>query len=185
MKVVGRNVVVGAMVCAAIGVVMLISGSSTKKVSAAQKQTGMSVDPANPSDELVDGPYRVDPELAQTLGHVVSGGEGLDVGCGPGRVRPESGSRVRGDARRTARCSEDQAQIRRTRERAGYDGALAGPWDRGCTRGTRPWVPTPARAKPLTTTWALKERTTGGDTSLRYSTAKGMWRGVDPVGFAV
>src|ERR1700676_5329191 len=63
MKVVGRAIVVGAMVCAVIGVVTLISCSSTEKGAAAQQQaeSGQWVDPANPSDELVDGPYRVDP----------------------------------------------------------------------------------------------------------------------------
>src|ERR1700694_3818048 len=62
MKLTGRAMVVGAMVCAAIGVMTLINFSSTEKVSAAQqKAAGQWVDPANPSDELIDGPYRVDP----------------------------------------------------------------------------------------------------------------------------
>ena len=62
MKVVGRAIVVGGMVCAVMGIMTLISFSSAGKVSAAQKEAaGQWVDPANPSDELVDGPYRVDP----------------------------------------------------------------------------------------------------------------------------
>src|SRR5579863_7495146 len=69
MKVAGRAIVFGAMVCAAIGVLMLISYSSAEKVSAAQKkgEAGQWVDPANPSDELVDGPYRVDPNWPKPL----------------------------------------------------------------------------------------------------------------------
>src|ERR1700694_5547722 len=68
MKLTGRAMVVGAMVCAAIGVMTLISFSSTKKLSAAQQQAaGQWVDPANPSDELVDGPYRVDPNWPKPL----------------------------------------------------------------------------------------------------------------------
>ena len=38
MKVAGRAIVVGAMVCAVIGVMTLISFSSTEKVSAAQQK---------------------------------------------------------------------------------------------------------------------------------------------------
>ena len=68
MKVAGRAIVVGAIVCAVIGVMTLISFSSTEKVSAAQqKAAGQWVDPANPSDELVDGPYRVDPNWPKPL----------------------------------------------------------------------------------------------------------------------
>jgi hypothetical protein len=61
MKVVGRLIVVGAMVCAMMGVMTLISCSSSEKGAAVQQQAGPWVDPANPSDELVDGPYLVDP----------------------------------------------------------------------------------------------------------------------------
>jgi hypothetical protein len=68
MKVAGRAIVVGAIVCAVIGVMTLINFSSSKKVSAAQQKTmGQWVDPANPSDELVDGPYRVDPNWPKSL----------------------------------------------------------------------------------------------------------------------
>ena len=56
MKVVGRKIVVGAMVCAAIGVMTLAIFSRTERVAAAQQEKGQWVDPANPSDELVDGP---------------------------------------------------------------------------------------------------------------------------------
>src|SRR3984893_12912964 len=63
MKVVVHAIVVGAMVCAVIGVMTLISCSSTEKGGAAQQQTEARqwVDPANRRDELVDGPYRIDP----------------------------------------------------------------------------------------------------------------------------
>jgi hypothetical protein len=65
---VSRAIVVGAMVCAVIGGMTLISFSTTEKVNAAQKQVaGQWVDPANPSDELVDGPYRVDPNWPKPL----------------------------------------------------------------------------------------------------------------------
>src|SRR6202158_757782 len=68
MKLSGRAIVVGAMVCAVIGVMTLVNFSSTGKVSAAQQQAaGQWVDPANPSDELVDGPYRVDPSWPKPL----------------------------------------------------------------------------------------------------------------------
>src|SRR5579864_1339276 len=69
MKVAVRAIVFGAMVCAAIGVLMLISYSSAEKVSAAQKkgEAGQWVDPANPSDELVDGPYQVDANWPKPL----------------------------------------------------------------------------------------------------------------------
>ncbi len=69
MKMVGRAMVVGAMVCAVIGVMTLIGCSSTGKVGATEQQAqgGQWVDPANPSDELVDGPYRVDPNWPKPL----------------------------------------------------------------------------------------------------------------------
>ena len=68
MKMGGRAVVVGAMFCAVIGGMTFISFSSAEKVSAAQQQAaGQWVDPANPSDELVDGPYRVDPNWPKPL----------------------------------------------------------------------------------------------------------------------
>src|SRR6202162_4233228 len=69
MKVVGRAIVVGAIVCAVTGVMTFTSFSSIEKVSAAQQQAaaGQWVDPANPSDELVDGPYRVDPNWPKPL----------------------------------------------------------------------------------------------------------------------
>src|SRR6202163_973644 len=62
-----RNIVVGLMGCAAIGAMMWMHFSSTGNVNAAQKQGGGWVDPANPSDELVDGPYRVDPNWPKPL----------------------------------------------------------------------------------------------------------------------
>src|SRR5712691_9420500 len=72
MKVVHRAIVVGAMVCAVIGVMSLISCSSTGKEGAAQQQAeaGQWVGPANPSDQLVNGPYRVDPTWPKPLGEL-------------------------------------------------------------------------------------------------------------------
>src|SRR6267143_1645146 len=68
MKMVGRTIVLGAMVCVAIGVMTLAIFSRTKVVAAAQQQhAGQSVDAVNPSDEMVDGPYRVDPNWPKPL----------------------------------------------------------------------------------------------------------------------
>jgi hypothetical protein len=60
MRVAGRKVFAGAMACAAIGVITLAIFPRAEKAFAAQQDKGQWVDPANPSDELVDGPYRVD-----------------------------------------------------------------------------------------------------------------------------
>src|ERR1700676_5087503 len=68
MKAAVRAIVVGAMICAVIGVMALLIFTSAGKASAAQqKAAGQWVDPANPSDELVDGPYRVDPNWPKPL----------------------------------------------------------------------------------------------------------------------
>jgi hypothetical protein len=68
MRVVGRAMVAAAMVCGVIGVMSLTRWLRAEKVSAAQQQeAGQWVDPANPSDELVDGPYRVDPNWPKPL----------------------------------------------------------------------------------------------------------------------
>ena len=67
MNLVGRKILAGAMVCAALGVVTLAILSRAERVAAAQKAAGQWVDPANPSDELVDGPYRVDPNWPKPL----------------------------------------------------------------------------------------------------------------------
>jgi hypothetical protein len=65
MKVVGRIIVVGAILCAAVVIIMTLA--RTERGTAAQQQAGQWVDPANPSDELVDGPYRVDPNWPKPL----------------------------------------------------------------------------------------------------------------------
>ncbi|HVA94169.1 MAG TPA: hypothetical protein VNI36_04625 [Candidatus Dormibacteraeota bacterium] len=67
MKTVGRKIVVGAMLFAAVGVMMFVSYSIGAKKITAQQLSGNWVDPANPSDELVDGPYRVDPNWPKPL----------------------------------------------------------------------------------------------------------------------
>src|SRR6476646_8144056 len=69
MRIVGRTIVFGAMVCAAIGIMTLIGCSNPEKGAATQQQavTGQWVDPANPTDELVDGPYQVDPNWPKPL----------------------------------------------------------------------------------------------------------------------
>src|SRR5947209_8436608 len=64
MKVIGRTIVVGAIVLAVIGVMTL---ARHERVVAAQQQASKAVDPTNPSDELVDGPYRVDPNWPKPL----------------------------------------------------------------------------------------------------------------------
>ncbi|HEY2645974.1 MAG TPA: hypothetical protein VGI34_03325, partial [Candidatus Acidoferrales bacterium] len=68
MKVAGRAIVVGAMCCAALSFIIISTWLATDKVTEAQqKAAGQWVDPANPSDELVDGPYRVDPNWPKPL----------------------------------------------------------------------------------------------------------------------
>ena len=67
MEVSGRKIFVRTMICAAIGVLTLAIFSHTGKVVEAQKAAGQWVDPANVSDELVDGPYRVDPNWPKPL----------------------------------------------------------------------------------------------------------------------
>src|ERR1700722_4151658 len=67
MKMLGRRIVFGLMVCAAVGVLTFAIFSRTQKVVADQKESGQWVDPANPSDELVDGPYKVDPNWPKPL----------------------------------------------------------------------------------------------------------------------
>src|SRR3982074_1962931 len=67
MKVVGRKLFGRAMVCAAIGFMTLAIFSRTKIVVADQQAAGQWIDHANPSDELVDGPYRVDPNWPKPL----------------------------------------------------------------------------------------------------------------------
>src|SRR6202049_1428448 len=68
MKAAVRAIVVGAMICAVIGVMTLIIFSNAGKASAAQQKTaGQEGDPATPGDELVDGPYRVDPNWPKPL----------------------------------------------------------------------------------------------------------------------
>src|ERR1039457_4226979 len=95
MKVVGRMIVVGAMVCAVIGVMTLISCSSTEKGVEAQQKTdvGQWVDPANPSDELVDGPYRVDPNWPKPLGTLFPEEKGWTWGAVQG-VFPQNPDRI-------------------------------------------------------------------------------------------
>src|SRR5579864_7315834 len=62
-----RRVLVGAILAAAIAFATLAIFSRTGKAAGDQKQMGQWVDPANPSDELVDGPYRVDPNWPKPL----------------------------------------------------------------------------------------------------------------------
>src|SRR5258708_2979243 len=67
MSVIGRKLLIRTMLCAAISVMTLVIFSRTKMEVAAQQAAGQSVDPANPSDELVDGPYRVDQNWPRPL----------------------------------------------------------------------------------------------------------------------
>src|SRR5579864_8528082 len=67
MKAARQKIVVGAIICAAIGLIAWTIFSHAERVSAAQQAAGQWVDPANPSDELVDGPYRVDPNWPKPL----------------------------------------------------------------------------------------------------------------------
>jgi len=68
MNAVGRTIVVVAIVCAVMGVMTWLSFSKMeKRVEAQQRPAGQWVDPANPSDELVDGPYQVDANWPKPL----------------------------------------------------------------------------------------------------------------------
>ena len=69
MKAVRRAIGFGAAVCAVISVMTLISCSSTGNEAAEQPQAvgDRWVDSANPSDQLVTGPYRVDPNWPKPL----------------------------------------------------------------------------------------------------------------------
>ncbi len=69
MKAMGRVFFIAMMICAAMGVAAWVGFLHTAKVSAAPQQAaqGQWVDPSNPSDELVDGPYRVDPNWPKPL----------------------------------------------------------------------------------------------------------------------
>src|SRR5665213_4419150 len=69
MKRPSRAAVAGAVVCAVAGAMTLVTWLSTTKITSAQRKAEMGqwTDPANPSDELVDGPYRVDPNWPKPL----------------------------------------------------------------------------------------------------------------------
>src|SRR5258708_14557712 len=86
MKLASRKIIVGAMVFAVIGATTLLSWLNTKKVSAApqKEQAGQWVDPANPSDELVDGPYRVDPNWPKPLSTLFPEDKGWTWGAAQG-----------------------------------------------------------------------------------------------------
>ena len=62
-----RKIVVAVMVCAAVVALKFAFFPRTQKVVSAANDTGQWVDPANPTDELVDGPYKVDPNWPKPL----------------------------------------------------------------------------------------------------------------------
>ena len=68
MKKIGRRAAIGAMASAALAAKFPIFAGAEK--AAAVDETGRWVDPANPSDELIDGPYRVDPAWPKPLSEV-------------------------------------------------------------------------------------------------------------------
>ena len=71
MKAIGRKFVVKTMVCTAVGVMASAIIFSTERVNAAQQQVaGQWVDPANPSDQLITGPYRVDPNWPKPFAEI-------------------------------------------------------------------------------------------------------------------
>jgi hypothetical protein len=67
MRFPGRAIFAGIMVCAVAGAMSLLVYWNAARVSAAPQQMTGAVDPSNPSDELVDGPYRVDPNWPKPL----------------------------------------------------------------------------------------------------------------------
>src|ERR1700681_963181 len=109
-----RNIVVGLMGCAAIGAMMWMHFSSTGNVNAAQKQGGGWVDPANPSDELVDGPYRVDPNWPKPLATLFPEEKGWTWGAVQG-VFAQNPDRIfvvmRGDRRDVTNINPKSAEL--------------------------------------------------------------------------
>ena len=101
MSVVGRKVCAGAVACAAIGVLAWgMFSHSPKKVIAAEQEKGQWVDPANPTDELTDGPYKVDPNWPKPLAELFS--QVLGLCAQAGLVCPEvvaiDGTKMAGNA---------------------------------------------------------------------------------------
>src|SRR5438270_12284826 len=84
MKVIRRKLLIRTIVCAAIGVITLAIFSHTRILIAAQQATGQAVDSTNPSDELVDGPYRVDPNWPKPLATLFPEEKGWTRGAGQG-----------------------------------------------------------------------------------------------------
>ena len=187
MKVVGRAMVVGAMVCAVIGVTTLVSFSSTEKERAAQQQAeaGQWVDPANPSDELVDGPYRVDPNWPKPLATLFPEEKGWTWGAVQG-VFAQNPDRIfvamRGEL---PDLTNAQEKVRRDRDRFRNQGALGDPG----TRDVRAERVSRSLRQPGRSLRRLQGRRRKGlpvETHHYGIRQPGECeRGVDPVGFAV
>jgi hypothetical protein len=81
-----RALVVAIMICALMGVMLCVGFVRMAKVVAAPQQgtLGQWVDPANPSDELVDGPYRVDPNWPKPLSTLFPEDKGWTWGAAQG-----------------------------------------------------------------------------------------------------
>ena len=160
MKVGGRAILVGTIVSAVIGVMALISFSIAAKITAAQqKDAGQWVDPANKSDELVDGPYRVDPNWPKPLATLFPEEKGWTWGAVQG-VFAQNPDRVfvamRGELPDLAGLKRKYVEV----ETAYGSRRTCRSREPGCMAGTRPWAPTPAPAKPPTSTRASRTRTT-------------------------
>ena len=173
MKVVSRKLLFRVMVCATICVMTLVIFSRTKMVVAAQQAAGQSVDPANPSDELVDGPYRVDPNWPKPLATLFPEEKGWTWGAVQG-VFAQNPDRIfvvmRGELPDVTKIKPKFAELE---NEFGMPVHLQVPGV-GMYPRNASVVNTPARAKPPTTTWASTERITAGTTSLRFTTARGM-----------
>ena len=128
MKSVRRVIGVGAMLCAVVGVMSLISCTSTGKDGAPPQNAaaGQWVDPANPSDELVNGPYRVDPNWPKPLAESFPDEKGWTWGAVQG-VFAQNPDRIFVAMRGELPDSDQrQEKSRRDRDRGRHDGARRG-----------------------------------------------------------
>ena len=95
MKLVGRILVAGTMACVAIGALALLNHINPGQVTAAQTRSegGQWVDQSNSSDELVDGPYRVDPNWPKPLSTLFPEDKGWTWGAVQG-IFPQNPDRI-------------------------------------------------------------------------------------------
>ena len=165
-KTAGRLILFGVIVCAAIGVIVSKGLWNDGGVSAAQQaRTGVWVDPENPSDELVAGPYRVDANWPKPLATLFPEEKGWTWGAVQG-VFAENPDRVfvamRGELPDLTGMKPEYAEIE---TRFGMTAHLHVPvWGLYARNTTVGAVRQPGRA-PRTLHGRRRGRTTGGSTS--------------------